>query len=123
MEPERVRPIGRPRREDAREQTALVVARVHLEHVAPSLVEPRDGDELVADADPLERVRDGRLQVDRRIPCLFVALGRRAAARSFSGDRTKPIGFTRYPSGLTAYDSCATRIWLPEVSRNPASTP
>ena len=50
---------------------------------------------------------------------------RGASARSRSGERTTPIGFSsvavvRHGS---RYLRCATRIWLPEGSRKPASTP
>ena len=115
MKPERVRPIGRARREDSGERPALVVARVHLENVASSLVEPRDDDELVAYVDPPERVRDGRFQFDRRIRCSFVALaGRRCAVlqrRSDEADRIHqvPVEAHRLAQLRHAQTGCGTR--------------
>jgi hypothetical protein len=76
VEPEWVRPIRRPRREDAREWTARVVAWMHLQDVPVRLVQPRHDHELVARDDPLERVCERRLQEDPRVGCSFAALAR-----------------------------------------------
>jgi hypothetical protein len=84
-------------------------------------MEPGHEKELVADADPLERVREGRLQVDRRVRRSFAALARRIRSIAERGthdpDRDEPNG-VGHP-----LLSWATRIWLPDGSRNPASTP
>lgn len=46
VQPEGIRPVRRPRREDSRERNALVRSRVHLQNVASGLVKPRDEDDF-----------------------------------------------------------------------------
>ena len=123
MESDRVRAVGRPRREDAGQGPGLVVARVDLQDAAVGLVQPRQDDQLVADADPLERVRDRTAPGGsaRRVPLLPC---RGASARARSDERTTPIGLqagSRRRHG-SRY-RCVIRIWFPEGSRKPASTP
>jgi hypothetical protein len=97
VQSQRVRSVGRPRREDPGERTARVAPRVYLQHVASGLVEPGDDEDLVADRDPLEPVCDLRCQLDRRIGrSLAALLGRRLPVLSM--ERTTPIGFSRYVS-------------------------
>src|SRR5215211_1069531 len=58
VQAQRVRPVGRPCREDPGERPARVGSRVHPQHVALRLVKPRDDEELVAYLDPFEGLRD-----------------------------------------------------------------
>jgi adenine-specific DNA-methyltransferase len=77
VQSQRVRSVGRPRREDPGERTARVAPRVYLQHVASGLVEPGDDEDLVADRDPLEPVCSGVSSTDASgapsLPCLGAA--------------------------------------------------
>ena len=100
MEPERVRPIGRPRREHARQRSARVVARVDLQDVSLRLVQPGHDDQLVAHADAVQRVRVGRRQDDQRVGRTLTPLPRRVRPRSQRGtDDADRHELHRYDTG------------------------
>ena len=49
---------------------------MHRQHVAPSPIQPREDDHVVADVEVLERLADARVEPDGRDGCALVALSR-----------------------------------------------
>jgi hypothetical protein len=66
---------------------------MHLEDVAPCLVEPGDDDQLLASLDPVETVEEFGYDLDRAVGGSLVPLSG-ASARSTSSDRMTPIGWS-----------------------------
>ena len=68
-----------------------------LKDVTLRLVQPRHEEELVAHADAMQRVREGRLQDDRRVGCTLAALSGRVhsvserGADDADGDEHEPV--------------------------------
>jgi len=77
-----------------------------LEDASIRLVQPRQEGQLVADPDPLERVRVGRLQENRRIGCSLVSLPRRIhPSRERRADDSDDV-----KAGSVGHGYCITRI-------------
>ena len=97
---------------------------MHPEHLPISLVQPSHENEPISRADPLKRIFDGRLQEDQRVGRSFAALARGVGpiseGRADDAYRLQHVPVVRHGA---RYIRCATRIWLPEGSRKPASTP
>src|SRR5262245_61308746 len=81
MEAERVRPILRSCRENTAQRSGPVVARVDLQHIALRFVEPRDDDDLVTDADAIERVNQRLIDVEPCVDAAFLTLFWRGGLR------------------------------------------
>jgi len=87
---------------NTRQRPRLVVTRVHLENRPIRLVQPRHENEPIADADPLKRARDGRLQDDPRVGCSLAALTGRVLppqeGRADDADRLQHVAVVRHGS-------------------------
>ena len=79
MEPQRIRPVGRPRGEDSGERIAGVRSRVDLKHVTLALMEPGDDDDLVARGQKVQSVGRPGMHFEPCIGCAFRSLLRRVA--------------------------------------------
>src|SRR5262249_42972202 len=80
MKPERIRPVRRPRREDAGQRVARVASGGALPAPATGLVQPGDDDQLVARANPFERLRSPRVNLEPGIGRALRSLPRRLFA-------------------------------------------
>ena len=89
MKAQRVRPVGRSRRKDAREWIARVGPWVHLKDVATRAMKPRDDDHVVANGEAVECFRRPREHLEPGVGrSLRSLLGRVAAHLERGPDHT-----------------------------------
>src|SRR4030095_8503089 len=67
MQTERIRPIRRPRREDAGDRIARIRPRPHLVDVAASSIQPGNDQQLVAGRDAQQRCLSPWLDLEPRV--------------------------------------------------------
>src|SRR4029453_4510602 len=89
MKAQRVRPVGRSRRKDAREWIARVGPWVHLKDITTRAMEPCDDDHFVANGETVECFRRPREHLEPGVGrSLRSLLGRVAARLEHGSDHT-----------------------------------
>ena len=74
VQADRVGPVGRAGAEDALLRPGQVAARMHPQDVTPSAIQPREDQDVVADANAVEGLEHGRLEDEPGVGRALVAL-------------------------------------------------